>query len=87
MGPLLFVLFINDLLDALTQYRSHLYTDDTVITVTGFTRGDTERQLNERLLEAKEWMNRNTLTLNAKKTHAMVFGTKHTISQLNELSI
>ena len=32
-------------------------------------------------------MNKNVLTLNLKKTNAMVFGTKHTISQLDDLAI
>ncbi len=87
LGPLLFVIFINDLLESLMNYRSHLYADDTAITVTGITTNEIELQLNDRLQETKQWMNDNVLTLNLKKTNAMVFGTKHTISQLNDLEI
>ncbi len=87
LGPLLFVIFINDLPDHLTQCRSHLYADDTAITVTGYLKADLESQLNERLKEAKEWMDENILTLNLKKTNAMVFGTRHTVSQLGDLNV
>ena len=67
--------------------RINLYADDTAITVTGFSRQELEVQMCEKLSEAKQWMDTNVLALNMAKTKAMVFGSRHTLAQLDGISV
>ena len=54
LGPLLFVIFINDLPRVVSQNHLHLYAVDMAITITGITAREIESQLNEKPLEAKD---------------------------------
>ncbi len=87
LGPLLFVMFINDLPSQVSASRIHLYADDTAITVSASNSSDLENRLNLSLREAGNWMKMNKLTLNAKKTMAMCFGTRQTLQQIPPLAI
>ncbi len=87
LGPLLFVIFINDLPDTMNTCRTHLYADDTALSVSGISTNDLETQLNREMTKASEWMKRNHLTLNAKKTKVMTFGTAQTLNKVGELNI
>ena len=87
LGPLLFVVFINYMPDEFPDCCINLYANDTAITVTGHSREEVETKLCQKLEDASKWMEENVLTLNLKKTKGMVFGTRHTLSQLKNLVI
>ena len=75
LGPLLFIIFINDLPNA-TELFTLLFADDTTFQL----EGDDVRKLiiraNAELLKAQEWFMSNKLTLNAKKTKLLLFSPK-----------
>ena len=87
LGPLLFIIFINDLPFGIHDFDVHLYADDTAITVTAGTPAELEYKLSHALTLAQRWMQKNRLTLNLKKTKAMCFGTNHTLNQVKDLLI
>ena len=73
LGPLLFIIYINDMpeIDKLAKFI--LYADDANIIITGKNTLEIEQkmiELNERLVR---WVNSNGLMLNLKKTHFMIF--------------
>ena len=87
LGPLLFVIYINDLPTHLRNCRVHLYADDTAVSVSGTSTDELNTKLNDKLEEVARWMNTNRLTLNVKKTNIMTFGTTHTLNKLGELNV
>ena len=66
LGPLLFIIFANNIVDPLRNSRIIKYPNDTV------------SHLSDDLNLLAEWFKENELILNLKKrkTEAMVFGTK-----------
>ena len=76
LGPLLFMLFINDLPNCLEHCCVALYADDTCIYCPGDKLADIEIKLNEDLQNISEWLLCNRLALNAKKCEAMLIGSQ-----------
>ncbi len=56
LGPLVFVIYINDLPSHLHNARVHLYADNTAITVTADDKADLEYQLNQQLYSVYQWL-------------------------------
>ena len=76
LGPLLFLIFINDLPQCLKHCKSILYADDTLLYYAGRTENDLQVKINEDLNSLSQWLNNNLLTLNYEKTKFMVFANK-----------
>ena len=83
MGPLLFVLFINGLPDAVSQCSILLYADDAVIFFADRDALVIEKVLNEELIIVNNWTHKNFLFLNKRKTEVVIFGTDARISQVS----
>ena len=74
LGPLLFIIYINDLPNVLKFSCASLYADDTVVYCYGSTPQDVRDMLNEDLLSVAKWLEENKLTLNLEKTKCMLIG-------------
>ena len=72
LGPLLFLLYINDLPNCLVNSEPLMYADDTHLTYASNNIEDIECTLNRDL--ANTWLKANKLTLNKTKTEFMVIG-------------
>ena len=72
LGPLLFLIFINDLPQA-TELLTLLFADDTTFLVEGGEPQELFARANLELAKASEWFRSNNLTLNTKKTKYMLF--------------
>ncbi|PNF22769.1 hypothetical protein B7P43_G06670 [Cryptotermes secundus] len=76
LGPLLFLLYINDLSSALnTDDRLLLYADDTSIVVSGIDIDEIQVRSNLVLNSLSRWFAVNGLSLNLKKTKVVKFDT------------
>lgn len=78
LGPLLFVLYINDIFfihDAISWVG---YADDTAMFFRGANSDDLIYSANHALSLISNWSQRNHLRLNTKKTQAIIFRTKNT---------
>ncbi len=90
LGPLLFIIFINDLSDHIMvdDYSTcHLYADDTAITIRATNNEELHTRLQQKLNATARWMKRNLLTVNTTKTKLMFFGTNHTLSNIDPPNI
>ena len=72
LGPLLFILFINDLPLCLKKGGIHMYADDTSVYVTGKDVNELNTCLNMELEEVSKWCNTNKLVINQLKTNCML---------------
>jgi hypothetical protein len=83
LGPLLFLLYINDLPDCLRQVSPRLFADDTNLTAAGETIEEVELAMNNDLLRIKEWLLANKLSLNVAKTEFLLIGSHHKLNNLD----
>ena len=75
LGPLLFLLFINDLPNA-TEFLTLLFADDTTFQMSGLDLNTLFTNANLELEKASTWFRANKLTLNVSKTKFMFFSDK-----------
>ena len=78
LGPLLFIIYINDFSLASQVFTFISYADDTTLfsTLNNFTNTpniDQNYLINEELIKINEWLEINKLSLNIAKTKYMLF--------------
>ena len=86
LGPILFLLFINDLPNA-TDFLTLLFADDTTFQVSGQNLDHLFDRANSELEKSRVWFKANKLTLNVKKTKFMMFSDKNLDIGTNTLKI
>lgn len=79
LGPLLFILYINDIKLALKRVQVNLFADDTVLFVVGKSFEECFDSMNDELVGFTEWLKWKKLQLNIAKTKCMVVTTRRTI--------
>ena len=79
LGPLLFVLYINDLPQCLQNCSINMYADDTVMYFTNLCASEIARVVQDDLNRVVQWMESCWLILNQSKTKSMPFGSNHQI--------
>ena len=84
LGPLLFVLFINDLPDCLENSVAHMFADDTTIVSSDHNIEGLTSKLNADMLLLQNWLNKNKLILNVKKSVSMLITTHQKRRFINE---
>ena len=82
LGPLLFIIYTNDLPHCLSNSKVILFADDTTIFKTSNDLIDLYHSINADLQNISQWFNSNKLYLNVKKTQYILFKlNKREISQ------
>ena len=76
LGPLLFLVYINDLPNCLAHAEPRMYADDTHLTFASNNMKDIEFYLNQDLANVNQWLIANKLTLNQSKTEFMLIGSR-----------
>ena len=80
LGPLLFLLYINDLPNCIEHSQARMYADDTNLTFASNNIDDINYHLNHDLANVNKWLIANRLTLNQSKTEFMLIGSRQRIA-------
>lgn len=73
LGPLLFILYINDFPKISTKFTSLLYADDTALIFEADSTSELQSDLDTELPKVYEWLQANKLSLNTNKTFYQVY--------------
>ena len=73
LGPLLFLLYINDIYKCSSEFTFYLFADDTSIIYANNDLRTLESTVNLELAKVSEWLKANKLTLNIKKSNYVIF--------------
>ena len=73
LGPLLFLIFINDLPNSSSKLCFYLFADDTNIYFEADKISKLENVVNKELGNVKQWLDTNRLSLNIEKTNFIIF--------------
>ena len=87
LGPLLFLIFINDLPLSFNRCNLHFYADDTVMYYSHKNVDVIQSVLNDELGKLQSWMNVNRLSVNSSKTVCMLLGTRGMLSKRDNLNL
>ena len=79
LGPLLFVIYINDLPRIQQLVKFILYADDANIFITGKNMAEIEEKFTQLSNAIFDWVGANGLSLNIKKTNYIIFSQKGTL--------
>ena len=74
LGPLLFIIYTNDLPTCLSHSTAILFADDTTLYTSSHDINDLFSKANEDLNYLTDWFRANRLSLNVAKTNYMIFG-------------
>ena len=76
LGPLLFLLYINDLNQAIKFCKVHHFADDTNLLCHSNSIKKLNKLVNADLKHLVNWLNANKISLNVKKTEMVIFKSK-----------
>ena len=76
LGPLLFLLYMNDLDQAIKICKVHHFADDTNLLCLSNSIKKLNKLINSDLKHLHNWLNTNKISLNVKKTEMIIFKSK-----------
>ena len=86
LGPLLFIVYINDMHVAV-KCKLILYADDSALLVAGKNGAIIQQRLSSELESICEWVIDNKLSLHFGKTESIVFGSKRRLKGNNSIEV
>ena len=87
LGPLLFIIYINDLAQVSEILFTILFADDTTVTIQGDNESVLINTLNIELEKLNIWLQANKLTINVSKSHYMIFHRRRRKIDINNPSL
>ena len=77
LGPLLFVIYLNDFEKCLGFSKASVNADDTTVTITS-------NEVQQELFNLSEWMRINKLSPNPTKIEYMIIGHSRTVHHISK---
>ena len=87
LGPLLYLIYANDLEKIIKKCGFSFYADDTVLYSLSGNFVTAKRNMQKNLNNIGRWCLRNGIYMNTSKTKYMIFGSKHTLSKIKTCTL
>ena len=84
LGPLLFLVYINDFNNSSDLLDLHLFADDSNLFYAHKNLRSLEEHLNQQLINIHNWLCANKLSLNVDKSHFVIF---HPVQKVVDFTI
>ena len=84
LGPLLFLLYINDIVMSSDVFKFILFADDTSLFYSHKNKKDATDILNTELSKISQWLAANKLSLNVGKSKLLIFSNQKSDTQISE---
>ena len=81
LGPLLFIIYTNDIANLVDNHHAILYADDTTLLFKDNDYTSLTSKINEALCKIHLWFSVNKLSLNTEKTTYIIFGQRRLINE------
>ncbi len=75
LGPLLFIVFMNDMPLVTNNATTDMYADDSTIHTKANAIEELESKQNSDLVNVSQWCNENKMAVNTDKTFSMIIAT------------
>ena len=85
LGPLLFLVYINDIYKSSSILKFHLFADDTSLFLSGKNEETLKNIMNRELILISSWLSANKLSLNVPKSSLLLFHPPQ--KQINKIEI
>ena len=85
LGPLLFIIYVNDLQDVTRSCDLSMYADDTHFTSALKKSSDLNTGILPEFINICDWLQANKLSLSVVKTEYMIIGTEQSIIELGSI--
>lgn len=82
LGPILFLIYINDLCNASDKFSYVLFADDTNLLLADNNLENLQEKLNDELCKIFNWVTANKLSVNIKKTNYILFQSRSVVNNL-----
>ena len=76
LGPQIFLLYVNDLPEHISEGKTFMYADDTSVIISHPDPNEISNKVNITLQQFCDWCNKNRLIINADKTVIIQFHTR-----------
>ena len=73
LGPLLFLIYINDLHKASQHCKVHHFANDTNLFHTNKSKKNLNKPVNHDMKQLNNWLSANYISLNVEKTELVIF--------------
>ena len=73
LGPLLFIIYVNDIVNAVKDIKIRLFADDTALFIHGKDVKMIYNKMKDALIRLRDWFKSNRLTLHLDKTCYSIF--------------
>lgn len=87
LGPILFLIYINDIINASNKLIFLLYADDTTLLLRDSTLDSLHMNITIELDKISKWIYSNKLQLNIKKTDYILFKNRSIQNSIPQLSL
>jgi len=85
LGPLAFLIYVNDVGESIKNCSHHMYADDLQLYISGRPSRASEliQKINEDLLSLSSWSKSMGLVLNPQKSQCLLIGSKNSLKKLS----